>query len=75
MKINLHPLLESGLRVIVFFLILFLSVEGDRFAFGMMDAKNAIRTGLGISLFLANNILFLFLIFKFSISTFHSIKK
>lgn len=70
MKINLPPFLEFGFRVIALFLIMFLSLEGDRFAFGMMNVKNSISFGLGVSLFLANNIVALFLVYELSISTF-----
>lgn len=71
MKINLPPFLDFGFRVIVVFLIMFLSLEGDRFAFGMMNVQHTIKFGLGVSLFLANNILALFLIYELSISTFN----
>ncbi len=63
--------MDFGFRVIVVFLIMFLSLEGDRFAFGMMNVQHTIKFGLGVSLFLANNILALFLIYELSVSTFN----
>lgn len=69
MKINLPPILDWGVRIIAFFLVLYLSVETDKFAFGMMNAKNTISFGLGVSLFLGINILALFLIYELSKST------
>jgi hypothetical protein len=40
MKINLPPILDWGVRLIGLFLILFLSVEIDKFAFGMKIQRN-----------------------------------
>ena len=70
MRTNLTFFLEFGFRLIVLFLIILLSLKIDRFAFGMLNAKNFISSGLGVSLFLANNIVCLILIIKFSNSTF-----
>lgn len=69
MKINLPPILDWGVRIIAFFLVLYFSVEVDKFAFGMMNVKNTISFGLGVSLFLGINILALFLIYELSKST------
>ena len=69
MKITLPPFLEFGARLIAMFLILFLSVEGDRFAFGMMNAQNSISFGLGVSLFLGINIVAFFMIYELYKST------
>ena len=71
MKIKLPSFLDFGFRVIVIFLIMFLSFEGDLFAFGMMNVQHSIKFGLGVSLFLANNILAFFLIYELAISTFN----
>jgi hypothetical protein len=69
MKIKLPPFLDFGFRVIAVFLIMFLSLKGDLFVFGMMNVQDSIKFGLGVSLFLANNILALFLIYELAIST------
>lgn len=69
MKINLPPILDWGVRIIAFFLVLYLSVETDKFAFGMMNAKNTISFGLGVSLFLGTNIIVFFAIYKLFKST------
>ena len=69
MKINLPPFLEFGVRLIAVFLILFLSVEADKFAFGMMNAQNSISFGLGVSLFLGINIVAFFMIYELYKST------
>jgi len=69
MKINLPPILDWGIRLMGLFLILFLSVEIDKFAFGMMNAKNTISFGLGVSLFLGSNILALFTLYELYKST------
>lgn len=69
MKINLPPILDWGVRIIGVFLVLFLSIEVDRFAFGMMNAKNTISFGLGVSLFLGSNIIAFFTIFELYKST------
>jgi hypothetical protein len=69
MKMNLPPILDWGVRIIAFFLVLYLSVEADKFAFGMMNAKNTISFGLGVSLFLGINIIAFFTIHKLFKST------
>jgi hypothetical protein len=50
---------------------MFLSFEGDLLAFGMMNVQHSIKFGLGVSLFLANNILAFFLIYELAISAFN----
>jgi hypothetical protein len=41
----------------------------DKFAFGMMNAKNTISFGLGVSLFLGSNILAFFTLYELYKST------
>lgn len=69
MKINLPTILDWGVRIIGVFLILFLSVEVDRFCFGMMNAKNSISFGLGVAMFLGTNIIAFFTLFELYKST------
>ena len=45
------------MRLIVFILIIFVSMIIDNFSFGMMNAQNSLKTGLGVSLFIGSNIL------------------
>lgn len=71
MKINLPPILDWGVRIIGFFLILFLSVEADRFAFRMMNAQNSISFGVGVTLLLAINALAFYLLYELFNSTFY----
>jgi len=63
MNLFKNPILSYGFRVIAIFLLLFVSIEIDRFTFGMMNATNSISFGLGVSLFCGTNILFAYLIF------------
>lgn len=71
MKINLPPILDWGVRIIGFFLILFFSVEADRFAFRMMNVQNSISFGVGVTLFLAINALAFYLFYELFHSTFY----
>jgi hypothetical protein len=64
MKINLPTILDWGVRIIAFLLVLYLSLEADKFAFGMMNAKNTLSFGLGVSLLLGNNIIAYFTIYE-----------
>jgi hypothetical protein len=57
MKNNLPLPVEVGMRLIVFILIIFVSMIIDNFSFGMMNAQNTLKTGLGISLLVGSNIL------------------
>ncbi len=56
MKDNLPLPVEFGIRIIVFLCLIFISLIIDSFSFGMMNPQNAVFTGLGVSLFLGNNI-------------------
>ena len=56
MKDNLPRPVEFGIRIIVFLCLIFISLIIDSFSFGMMNPQNAVFTGLGVSLFLGNNI-------------------
>ena len=69
MKINLPPILDWGIRLMGLFLILFLSVEIDKFAFGMMNAINSISFGMCVALFLGTNVTTFFLIYELYKST------
>jgi hypothetical protein len=69
MKINLQQILGWGARIIAFFLVFYLSVEVDKFAFGMMNVKNPISFGLGVSLFLGTNIIAFLTIYELFKST------
>lgn len=64
MKDNLPLPVEYGMRIILFILFIFISLVVDKFSFGMMGPQNAIKTGLGVSLFLGNNIISFFLSYK-----------
>jgi hypothetical protein len=68
-KINLPQILDWGVKIIAFFLVLYLSVEVDKFSFGMMNAKNTISFGLGVSLFLGTNIIAFLTIYELFKST------
>ena len=68
-KINLPRILDWGAKIIAFFLVLYLSVEVDKFAFGMMNVKNPISFGLGVSLFLGTNIIAFLTIYELFKST------
>jgi hypothetical protein len=63
MNLFKNPILNYGFQVITIFLLLFVSIEIDRFTFGMMRVTNSISFGLGVALFCGTNILFACLIF------------
>jgi Na+/H+ antiporter NhaA len=75
MKMNLPPFLDYGIRVIAMFLLIFISVEVDRFAFGMMNVSNTISFGLGVSLFLGSNIGIFYLCYEIVKSIFTNQKQ
>ena len=64
MDLKQYPFLDFGIRVIAVLLLLFLSMEVDRFSFGMMNVSNPISFGLGVALFCGSNIIFVFFIIK-----------
>ena len=71
MKINLPSILDCGARIMTLCLIIYFSIKVDKFTFGMMNVKNSISFGLGVSLFIGINILASFLFYKLSKSTFN----
>jgi len=75
MKMKLPPFLDYGVRVIAMFLLIFISVEVDRFAFGMMNVTNTISFGLGVSLFLGSNIGIFYLCYEIVKSIFTNQKQ
>jgi hypothetical protein len=64
MKIKLPTILDFGLRMISLILLFFITVKIDVFSFGMMNPTQSIKFGLGVSLFLGNNILAMYLVTK-----------
>lgn len=57
------------LEIIIFILILTFSIEADKFTLSMMNAKNSITFGLGVSLFISVNIVASYLVYKLIKST------
>jgi hypothetical protein len=64
MKDNLPLPVEYGMRIILFIFIIFVSLFVDQFCFGMMGPQNAIKTGLAVSLLVANNLIGFLLSYK-----------
>ena len=64
MDLKQYPFLDFGIRVIAVLLLLFLSMEVDRFSFGMMNVSNPISFGVGVALFCGSNIIFGYFIIK-----------
>lgn len=62
MNLKQRPLLDFGFRVIAVFLLLFISIEVDKFSFGMMKVTNPIPFGLGVALFCGSNLIFGYII-------------
>lgn len=62
MNLKQRPLLDFGFRVIAVFLLLFISIEVDKFSFGMMNVMNSISFGLGVALFCGSNLIFGYII-------------
>jgi hypothetical protein len=75
MKIKIPPILEYGIRVIAVILLLFVSVEIDHFAFGMMNVSHTVAFGLGVSLLLGGNLIIFFLCYELIQSIFSNQKQ
>jgi len=70
MKDNLPISVEYGMRIILFIFIIFVSLVVDKFCFGLMGPQNAIKTGLAVSLLVANNFIGYLLSYKIIIPIF-----
>jgi hypothetical protein len=68
MKITLPPFLDITFRGFMILLLVLLSFEVDKFAFGMMNVTKAISFGLGVSLFLGLNIIIFFICYGLYLS-------
>lgn len=68
MKIKLPPFLDYGIRIISLILLFFISLEFDRFTFGMMNVSNTVSFGLGVSLFLGGNLISFYIAYKIAYS-------
>ena len=68
MKIKLPPFVDRGIKIISLIILFFVSLQFDRFTFGMMNVSNAVSFGLGVSLFLAGNILSFYIAYKIAYS-------
>jgi hypothetical protein len=75
MNLNKHPFLDYGFRVIAIILLIFLSLEVDKFCFGIMNVSSTIAFGLGVALFCGSNLIFAYIVVDMIKSIINKIKK